>query len=398
MHGLYTVVQAKVKLMKIAVAHHSLNIPGGAEKLCLSVIAALRRRGHEVSLMTVEKTDWSIVRRNFGSVTLPDNEDYFFAARFSNRLNNVSISATYFSIYLLRLILDKPLHNYDLVVNTFGDAINSMADITYVHFPLRAALKLSQVPAFTNRSMWRALAPSYNSIMSVADRIEGGNLLTNSRFVQGIIRKILKRNSIVVYPPVDVGVFSSNSLEAVRDDSTVAIIASYSPKRHLEQVPLVAKHSRKARFIIMGKSDEYSESTLTILRQLIEKFHVKDRITLMQNVPRKEFIDILSKAKIYLHTMPMDHFGISVVEAMASGSVPVVPRSGGPWTDILDKRQGAYGFSYSSPQEAAEYIDSLLTDEDLRGKIALRASQRAWRFDKAVFNDEIVRVVEKIAD
>lgn len=93
----------------------------------------------------------------------------------------------------------------------------------------------------------------------------------------------------------------------------------------------------------------------------------------------------------------MTIFGVSKVEDMGAGCVPVVHKSGGPWTDILEEQQGTYGFSYASAAEAAQHIDSLVTDEDLRSKIALRAMQRAWRFDKAVFMDRIVKVVENIA-
>jgi len=384
--------------MRIAVAHHSLNIPGGAERLCLSVIEALRNKGHDVSLITVEKTDWKLVQKNFGPVILPNNENYFTASRFSSRLASIPISATYFSIYMLQLLTNKSQKKHDLMINTFGDAINSIADITYVHFPLRAALMLSQIPAVTSRSMWRTITPVYDSLVSLMDRITPGNLLTNSKFVQGIIRTVLDRSSLVVYPPVNVETFSSNCFKDTKEGSTVAVVASYTPKRHLEQVPLIAKHSKYAKFVIMGKADEYSASTLAKLKEYTKKLHVEDRITLVQNVPIKQFMETLSKAKVYLHIMPQDHFGISVVEAMASGCVPVVHKSGGPWIDILDEQQGTYGFSYSTPAEAAEYIDMLVTDEDLRGKISIKASYRAKRYDKTVFMNKMVEVVEKIAN
>jgi glycosyltransferase involved in cell wall biosynthesis len=146
----------------------------------------------------------------------------------------------------------------------------------------------------------------------------------------------------------------------------------------------------------MGKADEYSATTLATLKEHTKMLHVEDRVTTLQNVPIKQFLETLSKAKVYLHIMPQDHFGISVVEAMASGCVPVVHKSGGPWIDILDEQQGTYGYSYSTPVEAAKYIDMLVTDENLRGKISVRASKRARKYDKAVFMNRIVEVVEKI--
>ena len=257
--------------MRIAVAHHSLNIPGGAERICLSVIEALRNKGHDVSLITVEKTDWNLVQKNFGTVVLPNRESYVTASRFSSRLASIPISATYFSIYMLQLLANRSQNKHDLMINTFGDAINSMADITYVHFPLRAALMLSQIPAFTNKSMWRTIAPIYNSVMSPVDRITRGILLTNSKFVQGIIRTVLDRSSLVVYPPVNVETFSSNCFKDAKEGSTVAVVASYTPKRHLEQVPLIAKHSKHAKFVIMGKAGEYSASTLAKLKEYTKK-------------------------------------------------------------------------------------------------------------------------------
>jgi len=383
--------------MKVAVVHHSLNISGGAERLCLAVTEALLRRGHEVSLVTVEKTDWDLVQSRFGTKVMPTKEVYATECRFSKNLASIPVASMYFLTYTLQLLLAKSKNEYHVTINTFGDIINSIADITYMHFPLRAALEFSQVPGFTNKSMWQTIAPIYNSTMTLLDRITPGDLLTNSKFTQEIVRKALHRNSLVVYPPVDTMTFSSNCSRDRKEGDTVAVIASYTPKRHLEQVPSIARHSKFAKFIIMGKVDEYSRPTLKKLRDYMNRLHVEDRVTLSQNVPFKELLEVLAKAKVYLHIMPHDHFGISVVEAMASGCVPIVHRSGGPWTDILDGQQGMYGFSYSTASEAAMYIDRLVTDEDLRSKIALRASYRARRFDKAVFMKRIVEVVEQIA-
>jgi alpha-1,2-mannosyltransferase len=389
--------QAKVTLMKIAVVHHSLNIPGGAERLCLSIIEALKNEGHTVSLTTVEKTDWKVVQNNFGSVVPPNEENYLTTGRISQRLSSLPVSSLYFSIFTLQLLATRLRQEHNVIINTFGDAVDSIADITYVHFPLRAALSLSQIPAFTNESMWQTIAPIYDLVMSQLGKITPGYLLTNSKFTQGIIRTVLHRDSLVVYPPVNTETFYSHCFRDRKEGLTVAVVAGYTPKRHLEQVPLIAKHSKFAKFSVMGKADEYSEPILKKLKDSVSRLHVEDRVTLLENVPFKELLEALSEAKLYLHIMPHDHFGISVVEAMAAGCVPVVHRSGGPWTDILDEQQGVYGFSYSTAAEAAKYIDTLVIDEDLRSKTALRAAYRAKRFDKTVFMKRIVEVVEKFA-
>jgi glycosyltransferase involved in cell wall biosynthesis len=87
---------------------------------------------------------------------------------------------------------------------------------------------------------------------------------------------------------------------------------------------------------------------------------------------------------------------MSVVEAMAAGCVPVVPRCGGPWFDILDCKQGVYGFSYRSVGEAAEIIGRLLEDDVLRERVAAKARERARVFDGSVFEGKILDLVDKV--
>lgn len=82
---------------------------------------------------------------------------------------------------------------------------------------------------------------------------------------------------------------------------------------------------------------------------------------------------------------------------MAAGCVPVVPKAGGPWFDILDREQGKYGYAYSSLGEAAEKINMLMNDEQLRTEITRRAFERAKHFDRSFFEKKIVDTIHKVA-
>ena len=104
--------------------HHSLNILGGAERPCLITIEALRNRGHNVTLVSVERTDWNLVKKNFGSVTTPNHEAYVTKARLSRNLTRMPIASLYFSTYIAQLLAGKSGGKYDLTLNTFGDIIN----------------------------------------------------------------------------------------------------------------------------------------------------------------------------------------------------------------------------------------------------------------------------------
>ncbi|MDH5771070.1 MAG: glycosyltransferase, partial [Candidatus Bathyarchaeota archaeon] len=360
------------------------------EKLCLTTIEVLKLANHEVTLVTVEKTNWGSVRKMFGNVIRPDHEVYFTTAKLSKRLSHWVIAA---AVYIIELLAIRSRRKYDLIINTYGDLFNSIADIVYVHFPWRATLKYSQIPPITNPETWNIYLRLYNSVASLLDKNHRTIVLTNSRFVEEVVKEFLHRSSIVVHPPVDIEAFMPPVTTQRREDFVITI-SGFSPKRRLEGVPYIAKHVKSARFLVIGKADVYSLATLKKLKRLIRILGVKDRVELLTNIPHSTLLDLLSRAKVYLHVMPQEHFGTAIVEAMASGCVPVVHRSGGPWLDILNEKQGEYGYAYDTLQEAAEFIKILLTDETTRKRMASAAMERSSTFDKAVFKRKIVRIAE----
>lgn len=52
-------------------------------------------------------------------------------------------------------------------------------------------------------------------------------------------------------------------------------------------------------------------------------------------MPYEELLDLLSESLISIHTMWNEHFGISVVEGMAAGTIMLAHDSGGPQMDIV---------------------------------------------------------------
>jgi len=147
--------------------------------------------------------------------------------------------------------------------------------------------------------------------------------------------------------------------------------------------------------IILGLADQASKGSIRAIMKTIGDMGLEDRVKLLVNQPFMRFRSALSRAKVYLHTQPMEAFGISVVEAMAMGCVPVVPRLGGPWRDILELKNGYYGFSYTSLEEAGERIRRLLRNEGERRKISMRARLRAEAFNAPFFEHRILRIAKR---
>ncbi len=376
--------------MYVGVVHPSLNRGGGAERVCLGVIRALVRGGFRVRLYTLDRVDWAFLEERFEGVARPHEEVWLMERMHIKGEHALEFyTSTLFPILLLRSRMEG---GCDLLFNTYGDLMEPLADISYINaVPVRLSHRYPGLYPLYRRVASRL----YDLPLSGLERLFGrGLVLTNSRFMHILLKGRMGFESLVVHPPVDLDRLRRASDEA-RDDLVVTV-SRLRRGKNLEIVPKVARLVEGAEFIIIGLADEASKGCLEILRGTIREEGVEKRVRLLVNQPFEKFRALLSSAKVYLHTQVMEAFGISVVEAMASGCIPVVPRLGGPWSDILGMREGHYGFSYTSVVEAAERIRGLLKDEGWRREVSIRAQRRAEAFDASIFEEKILKIVNRI--
>jgi L-malate glycosyltransferase len=114
---------------------------------------------------------------------------------------------------------------------------------------------------------------------------------------------------------------------------------------------------------------------------------------LVPNIRRGELKDLYERASIFWHAAGYgedtdarpelaEHFGMSTVEAMAAGCVPVVINKGGQ-TEIV--QHGVNGFLWETPEELAEYTRLLAGDARLRARMSEAARARARAFSREEF-------------
>ena len=363
----------------VVIIHNSLNALGGGERLALATIEALKETGWEVGLATVERTDWAKIASTWGRVVRPDREHI------------LRIPLRGFTIYkrlLTGFLVPSLKKKYDVVINTHGDVMLTDADITYMHFPTFLIWDMSY--SKYERGFWRLyFTPYYLALRQLVKRHINSLLLTNSSYSRAAIMRTLKKRAIVVYPPVNVEKFIE--LEGKREN-TVVSIGRFSWEKRYETVVELAKRLPTYQFYIIGSvSEKQSKKYYEKIREMIERHELKN-IELLPNAPDKKLLEILSSAKVYLHAMVHEHFGIAVVEGMAAGLVPVVHKSGGPWHDIIAK--GKYGYGYNDEKEAERAIKLAISRYEDLSPIVRR---RAQFFDKEMYKRKIVCVVERYA-
>jgi alpha-1,2-mannosyltransferase len=375
--------------MKIGVISSSLEA-GGAQRVCLKMIDALKEANHEVALITLTKTNWSRVQEMLGAVVKPDEEIVLVKRNFRRFAAYTPLLA---AVIMLRI---RRKFKFDLLVNSQGDTLPVKADILYVHYPTFSDFERLSINLKYSRSLfWRIYITPYKMMHPFFESyLNSGVLVTNSTFSKRAIKKHTGKNSIVIHPPVDVTAFAS-VVEGNKRENRVVTCGRYSPEKNYEYVLEVAKLLQTAEFAVVGsfsgeKSIKYYEKLSSIKSQ-----KNLANVELIRALGLKDLLRLYGKAKIYMHAMKNEHFGIAVIEAMAAGLVPVVYRGGGPWVDILKEKQGYHGFSYKTPDEAANIIKTVLANEKIRKKIAERNIAYAKQFSTTLFKEKFSSLIDK---
>ena len=135
-------------------------------------------------------------------------------------------------------------------------------------------------------------------------------------------------------------------------------------------------------FVIAGLLD--SEQALNSLIKLKRELNVSDRVKILVNVKRSVLRKMLLNSKVYLHSAVDEPFGISIVEAMSSGCIPVVHDSGGP------KEFVSPTLRYKSPEEAADKVEKAMADWSTTK--ANELSKDANRFNEKNFSKQFIDV------
>jgi len=353
---------------------------------------ALAERDFTVTLATVDKTDWVLFGKVLDKSFRPDGEFYLLSRM--PEIPTLTLRQAFMAIaYIIELLLLTLKGDYDLLINMGGEVIDSMGDVVYINaIPLKLMHVYPKIQP-THAPQWGC----YSRLYGLLTRVFGNHnsvIVTNSKSNREIVTKHLGRTPLVIHPAVDVKRVRS-SLQSERRENVAVTLSRFRSAKDLEIIPSIAKRAETCRFILIGTADKDSEGCLEEIFRRTEDFAVQDRVQILKNRPFSLVLEKLATAKVFLHTQSYEAFGMAVVEAMAAGCVPVIPRYGGPWFDILDGKQGKFGFSYGTPAEAAEIINMLLSDEGLRRDVSARASARANAFDCSVFESKMVDIVQK---
>jgi len=313
--------------------------------------------------------------------------------------------------------------DYDMFVNcTYSSRVVNRAAIGlyYVHFPRKLVPRTKKVALENAIRVVRLAAktPFKTAKLQTAERVFRESLIddswvssyttfiANSRYTERWIDKIWHRESVIIQPPVRRRVSESGKSHVIACVGRFFDPIHGHSKKQLELLTAFADMARSHlgvddwRLTLIGGADARSRDYVMRIRRAAVELPIDVHV----NVDKEVVDRTLSAASIYWHATGYDedelahpdrleHFGISVVEAMAAGAVPLVFGAGGP-AEIV--RHGVDGFHWHTLEQLAQLTRRLMGDAELRSSMSSSARERAKDFAPEVFDRSVRNLVESL--
>lgn len=350
--------------MKIGIYNPYFDSLGGGERYCLA-LASHWSRAHEVVIF------W-----NNGDI-LKEAKD-----RFNIDLSRVKVVRNFFreKNILKKAVLSR---NYDLIFFLSDGSIPlTFAKKNILHFQ-------SPFPSAGGTSLWNTVKLQ-----------QFGAVVCNSGFTKRHIDREFNVDASVIYPPVAVSQF------AVRGKQNIILsVGRFQPYKKQKELARLFQQLRKDlvgwKLYLAGGLLEQDQQYF----EEVKRCAVGSDIVLWQNTSFERLRGLYSKATIYWHGAgyeqdeektpeAMEHFGITTVEAMASGCIPIVYDAGGQREIVKD---GENGFLWKTPGELIETTKKVIADEKLRNILQKNAMLRAKDFNEKKFYGAFDALLANIA-
>ena len=365
----------------------SLNARGGAERLAVITIKTLHSMGFGVELATLERPDMASIIQAYG-------------------LCSTDFEAT--KISMLDVFNKNESTLCDLTINTHGDILpffrndfSKRNSIVYCHYPIARSLidlrdlSYSELLQGMARHSTRRYIGDFSAQARKAysEMLEHSTVLTNSEFSRRAILNEFGIESTLLYPPVDVDVFRNAALLSNTRDDSVLVVSRFHPSKKLENAiglaELLKENNLGGYVKIAGNMSPADSQYFSYLNKLVKQRHLQDFVKFELNISFDRLLKLMRQAKVYFHPMPGEPFGISTVEAISAGLIPVVPDIGGH-TEFVPER-----YQFHSLAQAVEAVAVAL---DAPASERMKLSNSTQKYSTENYAKKLEQIIIELLD
>lgn len=299
------------------------------------------------------------------------------------------------------IFLGKCSEENTIRINACGDVLTGSGDLVYLHFPIFSKPN-TYYPDLN--LVFNTLANTYYFLNKLFYQIVFKDTilyLANSSFTSKYVEETMNIKTHILYPPVYLSdLLSKEVVPREERDRVILYVSRISYEKQPYNVVLLAKIIKELglddwRIVYAGSSSRYSDRIINEIYSAASKHDLSKYIVIKRDLSRREIVELYRKSYMYVHLFPNEHFGISVVEAMSSGTPVVISMNSGAWIDIASKSK-EYALPYSNWSDLRENIVELINNSKLWKYLSTSGRERSTFFNRNRFHEEISKYVEKV--
>jgi len=366
--------------MKIAIFHNYLDNIGGAEIVTLILAKKLNADIYTTNISKEKIEKLGFATGNVFSIgKIPNN------APFKQE----------FAYWKFRFLNLKNKYDFYIIAGDWAmsGAKNNKPNIWYAHSPTREIWDLYK---YTRNNIVNTKLGIFSKyvfdlwvlIRRIINKYDVRNvqkIICNSQNVQNRIKKYLNKEAVVIYPPIETQKYKCNKTK----NYWLSVNRLINHKRVEMQINAF-KNLPEEKLIIVGsyEASEHFQEYANFCKKIAPK-----NVEIRSWVSDKELIDLYSYCKGFITTAQDEDFGMTVVEAMASGKPVIAPNEGGYKETIINKKTGILidDIDEIKLSEAILKLSEQLKKEP--EKYRVNCQNQAYNFDIDIFIEKIKKQI-----
>lgn len=240
-----------------------------------------------------------------------------------------------------------------------------------------------------------------NSLLNKMKLFRIEKIICNSKFTKEVIDREYGVESIVIYPPVSVA-----QIKSKRKENMILNVGRFSQLKQSKHQDILIKAFKKLvdggfadwKLVLAGGTEIGARDYIQKLEEVVGGYPIE----IIKSPGFGVIKDLFGRAKIFWSASgfgqdeekspeKVEHFGISVVEAMAAGAVPIAYNAGGHKETIKD---GGNGFLWKNVSELLAETKLILGNPKTLHSIAKKAQTDSQSYSEDRFEEEVGRVIK----
>lgn len=270
--------------------------------------------------------------------------------------------------------------------------------ICYCHTPPRYLYGFATAREWKNNPIFKVLGEFVNHFLRLADYKSSENVdffVANSKNIAGRIKKFYRKDSTVIYPPVEIGNRKQeagsrnknhNSKFMIHDSGYFLAGGRLARPKHVDLI-IDAFVKLDLPLKIFGRGFAGFEEEIKNKIANIKN----TKIELLGEVSDEEKITLMQNAKAFVIAAEDEDFGITPVEAMSVGTPVIAYRSGGILETVVEEATGLFfdDLTVASLSDTIKRFEKTKFDPEYLKK-------HAQKFSKERFKKEILNFVKNL--